>query len=156
MAENAAMADNRPMQVRSGPWDKEAIEDFLDSARIPMRLGSQGAGFPMVQSLWFLHEGTSLWCATRADSVLARRLSRDGRCGFEVSSDSPPYRGVRGTATATLLPEFAVDILPRLLERYEQSETALAIWLLGRREDEVAIRLDGLAVTSWDYSGRMS
>ena len=150
------MAETGRMKVRSGPWDLTVIEAFLDGATIPIRLASQGAGFPLVQSLWFLREGAALWCATKADSVLARRLSLDGRCGFEVSADEPPYCGVRGTAVAALLPERAADVLSRLIERYDQSGTSLAGWLLNRLEDEVAIRLDGLTVTSWDYSGRMS
>jgi hypothetical protein len=150
------MADIRPMQVRSGPWDLAGIEAFLDSSVIPIRLASQGAGFPLVQSLWFVREGPALWCATRVDSVLARRLERDGRCGYEVSADAPPYCGVRGTATALLEREAAADILPRLIERYAQAGTPLASWLLGRLADEVAIRLDGLTANSWDYSARMS
>ena len=150
------MASERPLQVRSGPWGREAIEAYLDDAVIPIRLASQGASSPLVQSLWFLRDEATLWCATRADSVLARRLSRDGRCGFEVSADAPPYCGVRGTGNATVVPERAADILPGLIERYAQSGTPLAEWLMSRLDDEVAIRIDALAVTTWDYSRRMS
>jgi hypothetical protein len=142
-------------RLRSGPWDAAQVNDYLRGAVIPLRLASQGVDYPLVQSLWFLPEDGALWCCTKDDSVLARRVSRDGRCAFEVSADAPPYQGVRGTAQATVLPGEAAAILPRLIERYGQSQTPLAQWLLGRLEREVAIRIDPQSISSWDYSGRM-
>jgi hypothetical protein len=110
----------------------------------------------MVQSLWFDFDGDSLWCCTKDDSVLARRLAREPRCAFEVSADTAPYRGVRGTGTAALVPDQAGDVLPRLIDRYSQRDTALADWLLARLDREVAIRIDNLVVSSWDYAARMA
>jgi hypothetical protein len=141
-AENAAMAESRAIQVRSGPWDLPRITDYLLTAVIPLRLASQGAAHPLVQSLWFAYDDSALWSCTRDDSVLVRRIQRDGRCGFEISTDSPPYRGVRGTATARLVPGGAA--------------TPLSDWLLSRLDQEVAIRLGDLTVTSWDYTSRMT
>lgn len=142
-------------EVRSGPWSADRVREHLQGIRIPIRLASSGS-FPLVQSLWFLFEDDVVWCATQADSVVARRLARDPRCGFEVSADQPPYRGVRGTGRAALDASAAADVLPRLIERYLGSEpNDLARWLLSRLDSEVAIRIDDLAVTSWDYSGRM-
>jgi len=108
-----------------------------------------------VQSLWFLFDGECLWCCTRADAVLTSRLRGDPRCGFEVSADNPPYRGVRGTGTASVDRASASDVLPALIHRYGQNGTPLADWLMSRLDDEVSIRISGLLVTSWDYSTRM-
>jgi hypothetical protein len=108
-----------------------------------------------VQSLWFSFDGAALWCCTHKDSILVARLTRDARCGFEVCADSPPYRGVRGTGTATAEPAAATIVLPGLISRYGQEGTPLATWLLSRIHDEVAIRISDLSVTSWDYSARM-
>jgi hypothetical protein len=155
-AENAAMAESRAIQVRSGPWDLARITDYLLTAEIPLRLASQGAAHPLVQSLWFAYDDSALWSCTRDDSVLVRRIQRDGRCGFEISTDSPPYRGVRGTATARLVPGGAATLLPRLIDRYGQAGTPLSDWLLSRLDQEVAIRLGDLTVTSWDYTSRMT
>jgi nitroimidazol reductase NimA-like FMN-containing flavoprotein (pyridoxamine 5'-phosphate oxidase superfamily) len=144
-------------QVRSGPWTIAQVDSFLRQAAIPLRLASNGSSFPLVQSVWFLFDGAALWCCTRDDSVLARRLRADPRCGFEVSSDLPPYRGVRGTGMARIEPEAAATVLPRLIERYlERAESPLADWLLSRIQDEVAIRIDDMHVTSWDYTARMT
>jgi hypothetical protein len=131
------------------------VREHVATARIPMRVASNGS-FPLVQSVWFLFEEDALWCATQADAVLTRRLTRDPRCGFEISGDLPPYRGVRGTGHASIDPAAARDVLPRLITRYLGDEpNSLAQWLLSRLDSEVAIRIGDLRVTSWDYSGRM-
>ena len=141
--------------IRSGPWDLETVRAFLADAVIPIRLASAGTD-PMVQSLWFLPADDGLWCATQADSVLVRRLTRDDRVGFEVSADLPPYRGVRGTGHARIDPAAAADVLPQLVARYQgDTDTTLGRWLLSRLDTEVAIHLTGLHVASWDYTPRM-
>ena len=144
------------MNIRSGPWDQAEVERFLEETVIPVRLATIGRSGPLVQSLWFLHDNGSLWCATQADAVVVRRLTADPRCGFEVAADAPPYRGVRGGATATIVVDAAGEVLPRLIERYLGEEPSpLGTWLMSRIDAEVAIRLDDLQVSSWDYSGRM-
>lgn len=124
---------------------------------IPVRLASSGRTAPLVQSVWFLYDEQALWCCTQSDAVLARRLTSDPRCGFEVSGDLPPYRGVRGTARAEILPDRAADVLPRLILRYLGDEPgSLGGWLLSRLDHEVAIRLHDLRVSTFDYTSRMT
>ena len=141
--------------VRSGPWSPTEIEAFLRASVIPVRLATVGRRGPLVQSVWFEYADASLWCATQADSVLARRLRRDPHVGWEVAADAPPYRGVRGTGTAALV-EDAEPVLRRLIGRYGQGGTSLADWLLARTESELAIRIGDLRITSWDYADRMT
>jgi Pyridoxamine 5'-phosphate oxidase len=149
------MGEEPHARIRSGPWSVAEIRQFLHDTVIPVRLASHGT-FPLVQSLWFLPDGLDLWCATQADSVLARRLRADDRCGFEVSADDPPYRGVRGTGHASLLPEAAAGTLPRLIQRYHVADDSpLATWLLSRIDSEVAVRIRPRTLSSWDYSPRM-
>lgn len=143
-------------RITSGPWDMDGITDFLTATRIPMRLASNGASGPLVQSLWFLMEQGDLWCATQRTSLLAQRISRNPRVGFEVAGDEPPYRGVRGTGDATLHIDEAARILPALIARYQgEDRTPLSDWLLSRLDREVAIRIAPTTFTTWDYSGRM-
>ena len=145
------------LSIRSGPWDATAVEGFLRETVIPIRLASAGRTSPLVQSLWFIYDDDALWCCTQREAVLTRRLIADPRCGFEVSGDSPPYRGVRGTAVAEVLPDRAADILPRLIDRYLGNEpNQLSRWLLSRLDREVAIRLHDLRVTSFDFTPRMA
>ncbi|MEY4137326.1 MAG: hypothetical protein RL205_1454 [Actinomycetota bacterium] len=144
------------LTVRSGPWSPDTIAGYLAGATIPIRLASVGKHFPLVQSLWFLYDDNSLWCCTQADSVLANRLRRDNHVGFEISADAPPYRGVRGKGRVSLVEGAAPTVLPRLVEKYLGSEpTDFSTWLLSRLDNEIAIRIDDLSVSSWDYSSRM-
>lgn len=145
------------VEVRSGPWNLVDIRGFLDSTVIPMRLATQGSVGPMVQSLWFLFDGSAFWCCTQRDSVVAARLRSDPRCGFEIAGDDPPYRGVRGRGVASMDAGLAAGLLERLISRYlVDPESPLALWLQSRVADEVAVRIDSLVVSSWDYSSRMT
>ena len=143
--------------VHSGPWDSGAIEGWLQKTVIPLRLATTGGSGPIVQSLWFLYDDGALWCATQSDSMVAGRVRREPRVGWEVSPDEPPYRGARGRGTLTVVedPDLAGDVLRRLIARYGQQGTDLERWLLSRVATEVALRIDDLAVTSWDFSPRM-
>jgi hypothetical protein len=143
-------------EVRSGPWGRPVIEEYLRSTTIPVRLATGGPDWPLVQSLWFLYSDSALWCCTQDEAVVASRLRRDPRCAFEVAADHPPYRGVRGRGVATLEPDRAPEVLDRLIERYiDEGNSSLAAWLRSRIATETAIRVGELRVTSWDYSSRM-
>ena len=144
------------VQIRSGPWDREQIEAYLRETVIPVRIASAGQSGPLVQSLWFRFDEDALWCCTQRDALIARRLGAEPRCGFEVSGDTPPYRGVRGQGTAELAAQPAATLLPQLIDRYQGAEESpLRRWLLARLDTEVAIRIGELTVASFDYSGRM-
>ncbi len=143
--------------VRSGPWDMDQVAEFLLASVIPIRLATSGLHGPLVQSLWFEWDRGALWCATQQDAVVARRLEANPVCGFEVAADRPPYRGVRGQARAGILPAEAPTVLPRLLDRYlAAGYPQLRRWLESRLSTEVALRLELLSVSSWDYSPRMA
>ena len=144
-------------RIASGPWRIDEIAQFLDGALIPLRLATNGASGPLVQSLWFAPEDTELWCCTQRTSLLTRRLERDDRVGFEVAADAPPYRGVRGTGIAHVSDEKVEITLRTLIHRYQGDEaTQLSEWLLSRVESEVTIRIEPRTLSSWDYSPRMT
>jgi len=151
----AAPAAGRPRA--RGPWSEAEAWRFLGETAVPLRLACQdGAGFPLLLSLWFVPEGGALWCASIARARVVRLLAREPRCAFEVSPDAPPYRGVRGRARATLVPERGEAVLRALLQRYQGGESSqLARWLLSRAHEEVAIRLAPETLVSWDYTRRM-
>ena len=142
---------------RTGPWDEARIERHFDESRVPLRLAcADGAGWPVVVSLWYLRDAGALWCATPAHSSVARWLAREPRCGFEVAPNEPPYFGVRGRGTAELVPAEGDRVLRRLAERYLGGDSsAFARWLLARRVAEVAIRIMPSRVVSWDFRERM-
>ncbi len=142
---------------RQGPWSTSQIDAFLGETRVPVRIACNGpTGHPMLASLWYLHEGDRIWCATRPGARVIEWLRADARCGFEISTESPPYRGIRGTAEASLHTDRGEEILRALLQRYlGDSNRSLAERLLADADREVAIALRPRALFSWDFGHRM-
>ena len=143
--------------TKKGPWSNDQIERFLREMRAPLRIAcNRASGHPMLASLWFLPLDGKLWCATQRKASVVALLARDPRCAFEVSVETPPYRGVRGTALAALHNERGEEILRALIERYLGDSTSrLAKFLLARVSRETAISLEPQALLSWDYQARM-
>jgi hypothetical protein len=141
----------------TGPWSIERIHAHLAETVVPLRLACvEASGHPRVLSLWFEWREGALWCATSPRSRLARWLAAEPRCGFEVVPDVPPYRGVRGRASATLDAGRGGEVLERLIDRYIGSrDTRLARWLLARSAGEIAIRIEPASFASLDFSARM-
>ena len=143
---------------RKGPWSDRDCRSYLDEARIPIRLACNGrSGHPVIASLWFAPLGSALWCATQRTARVVSLLEADARCAFEIAGESPPYRGVRGQAVATIEPARGEEILRRLIDRYlGNAESDFARWLLERTADEIAIRIEPTRIVSWDFTRRMS
>jgi hypothetical protein len=146
------------MKVLAGPWSTNTIEHYLRDTVVPIRLASMDkGGCPVVLSLWYLYEDGVIWCATQRTAQVVKRLERAPRCGFEIAADRIPYRGIRGRADVTIDPGSGATILARLIERYlGGTESRLATRLLARAESEVALRLDALRVSTWDFTERMA
>jgi nitroimidazol reductase NimA-like FMN-containing flavoprotein (pyridoxamine 5'-phosphate oxidase superfamily) len=142
---------------RSSAWNESQAREFLATTRVPLRLACQSpSGFPLVSSLWFEFADDSLWCAMHRSAHVATLLARDPRCGFEVAPDTAPYRGVRGQGRATLVPERGGEQLERLLRRQLGGlDSPLARWLLSRVADELAVRIEPVWLTTWDFTSRM-
>jgi nitroimidazol reductase NimA-like FMN-containing flavoprotein (pyridoxamine 5'-phosphate oxidase superfamily) len=142
---------------QKGPWSSNQIQEFFQTSRIPIRIACNGAsGHPLLASLWFVPLDGTLWCATQRRASVASLLARDPRCAFEVSVETPPYRGVRGTGLATLHDERGEEILRILIERYlGDTNSKLANFLLARVDRETAIGIEPKTLVSWDYQERM-
>jgi hypothetical protein len=140
-----------------GPWSREEADRFLAETRVPVRLAVNGpSGHPVLASLWFIPLEGRLWCATQRDARIHRLLEADPRCAFEVSVEAPPYRGLRGSATAELHPERGEEILRRLIDRQlGGADSDLARDLLSRSDQEVALAIEALTLVSWDFTERM-
>ncbi len=147
-----------PSSIRlTGPWTESRVQEFLAEACIPVRLAANtDSGFPIVISLWFLAEDEEILAVVHRDARIAKRLEADARCAFEIAPDQPPYRGVRGQATASLDTDGAAALLERLLDRYLGStDSSLGRFLLARAEEELIVRLRPIWIASWDYTERM-
>ncbi len=140
-----------------GTWDAAGVARYLDERSVPLRLGcTTASGWPLVVSLWFWHREDVLWCATQEDARIVGHLLREPRCGFEVGEEEPPYAGIRGQGRAEICKSDGPRVLDRLIERYvEDPEGSFARWLRSRREHEVAIRIEPVWISSWDFTARM-
>ena len=140
----------------TGPWNRERVDEFLGAAQIPVRLGCHTpSGDPWIVSLWFRWDG-AVHCATSADADLVSFLEADDYVSFEVSTNDPPYAGVRGRGTASVEPDVDKRLLRRLFERYlGGTDNDLADVLLRPEREEVHVRIEPDRLHTWDFSGRM-
>jgi Pyridoxamine 5'-phosphate oxidase len=148
------MVRARGLRIRAGELHRDRSVDTV----VPVRLACLTAsGWPLVLSLWFLYRDRALWCASRPGARVVAHLERDARCAFEVARDTPPYRGVRGQARATVVRGEGDRLLGELIDRYLGGRASpLARRLLAGAADEVAIRVVPTRLISWDYASRMT
>lgn len=147
------------MPTYTGEWDRAGVTAFLTDATVPVRLACRTpAGGLWMLSLWYRFDvdAERLVCATAAGADVVEYLRADGGVAFEVSTNDPPYRGVRGNGRATVAPDDDKAALRSLLDRYlGGTDSSLAARLLDPDRDEVVIRIDPERVYSWDFTERM-
>ncbi|ELZ80068.1 hypothetical protein C454_12728 [Haloferax gibbonsii ATCC 33959] len=143
----------------TGPWSRDRVDDFLADATVPIRLSCRTPADDLwMLSLWYEWdaEATELRCATAADADVVRFLRAHDDVAFEISTNDPPYRGVRGRGTATVEPDAEKAVLRRLITRYlGDTDSELAERLLSPERDEVMIRIRPERLHTWDYAARM-
>ncbi|ADE02504.1 hypothetical protein [Haloferax volcanii] len=143
----------------TGPWSRARVDGFLADATVPVRLSCRTPADDLwMLSLWYEWdpEASELRCATSADADVVRFLRARDDVAFEISTNDPPYRGVRGRGTATVEPDAEKAVLRRLITRYlGDTDSELAKRLLSPERDEVVIRIRPERVHTWDYAARM-
>lgn len=145
------------MNVR-GSLERGDIETFFEETTVPLRLSCRTPGGRLwMVSLWFRFREGVLESATSASADVVSFLEADPGVAFEVSTNDPPYRGVRGNGTATISPDPEKEVLRALCERYlGTTESDLAGRLLEPDRREVTVRIEPETVAGWDYTSRMS
>lgn len=141
----------------TGTWTLDEAERFLQSTAVPLRLGCRRPGDDLwMLSLWYRYVDGVFECATAATADVVRFLEYDPSVSFEISTNEPPYCGVRGNGTATVEPDEEKAVLRSLLERYlDGTDSPLADRLLSSDRREVTITVDPDRLYTWDYSNRM-
>ena len=141
---------------KKSAWHQQELQDFLVSCKIPIRISVLDDEYPLICSVWFEYLDEKLVIVSHEDSKLAKTLLRQRKCGFEIATNDPPYKGVRGKADVVAEAEGSGDTLRRVIQRYlGGTNQKLASWLLSRVEHEVKFTLHPTWVTSWDYGERM-
>ena len=141
----------------TGAWDRAETEEFLVETTVPVRLSCRRpAGDLWMLSLWFVYREDALWCATSAAADVVDYLAHDDRIAFEISTNEPPYKGVRGNGTTEITPDEDKQLLRSLLERYlGGTNSPLAKRLLSPQREEAQIRIDPQTVYTWDFTDSM-
>jgi nitroimidazol reductase NimA-like FMN-containing flavoprotein (pyridoxamine 5'-phosphate oxidase superfamily) len=145
------------MPTYTGGWDRAEVTAFLTEATVPVRLACRTpAGGLWMLSLWYRFDNERLVCATSVEADVVAYLRADDGVAFEVSTNDPPYRGVRGSGTAAIRPDEEKAVLRSLLDRYlDGTDSSLARRLLDPERDEVVIEIDPSRLYSWDFTERM-
>jgi nitroimidazol reductase NimA-like FMN-containing flavoprotein (pyridoxamine 5'-phosphate oxidase superfamily) len=140
-----------------GAWPTERAEQFLRERTIPVRLACHTpAGGLWMLSLWYRYRDGHIECATGATADVVRYLRDDPAVAFEISTNEPPYRGVRGSGTVTIEPDEDKETLHALIERYlGDTNSGLADRLLSPDREEVRLTVDVDRAYTWDFSDRM-
>lgn len=145
------------MVAFDGVWSADEAETFLDAAVLPIRLGCHNpAGGLWMLSLWFRYSDGKLQCATSKDADVVRFLRKNAAVCFEVSTNRPPYMGVRGAGEVTITEDGAKGVLRELVDRYlGTTEAEMAQWLLREEREEVCIDIEPTRLYTWDFTPRM-
>ena len=131
-------------------------KDLVNLA-VPLRLAClTNSGWPMIVPLWFKFLNDRFYCATQENAKIISYLKKDNRCAFEISSEIPPYKGIRGQGKSIIKNELGIEILQTVIEKYiPKKDTKLKKYLLERKENEVAIEIIPIKIFYWDYTNRM-
>jgi RNase P/RNase MRP subunit POP5 len=141
----------------SGTYDRDEVDSFLTETVVPIRIACETPrGRLWMVSLWFRYGDGVISCATARSADLVTYLDHRDHVAFEVSTNDPPYRGVRGNGSVSVSRDEGKELLRELLTRYlGGTDSSLARGLLDRSVEEVAIELTPITVYSWDFSDRM-
>lgn len=145
------------MKIR-GSLSRPTIDTYLEETTVPVRVSCHTpSGGLWMLSLWYLWDDGTIRCATSADADVVRYLEHDPSVAFEISSNEPPYVGVRGSGTASIAPDSEKALLGTLIERYlGGTDSELAQRLLDPDRSEVEITIEPRVVYGWDFSPRMA
>lgn len=141
-----------------GAWSRAQLESFLDKTTVPLRLAARTrSDYPWIVPLWYVYRAGAFHCAPGRLADVVDFLDRDARLGFDVSTNEPPYRGVRGAGEATVEPDPDKQLLRDVLVRYlGGTDSSLADRLLAADREEVRIEIEPARLVTWDYTDRMA
>ena len=133
------------------------FEYLIGDKKIPIRIAYLTPdGIPNIISLWYEQIDGKIYCATQKSAKIVSYLEKNPRCGFEIATDKPPYKGARGNGIAKIIPEDGDKILSILINKYLGNKiSTLSKFLKNNKKTEVAIEITPNKIFNYDYSKRM-
>jgi nitroimidazol reductase NimA-like FMN-containing flavoprotein (pyridoxamine 5'-phosphate oxidase superfamily) len=129
----------------------------LINLKVPLRLAClTSSGWPMIVPLWFTFLNNRLYCATQENAKIISYLKKDPRCAFDISTENPPYKGMRGQGKIKINKDCSTEVLEIVIQKYLRNKYKnLTEYLLKKKENEVAIEIIPIKTFYWDYTNRM-
>jgi len=141
-----------------GMTKAEALK-FLSETMTMLRLGTiDSDGDPNIHPAWFYYGRGSgkLYLFTWKGSKKVENVRRRGRVYFDADDDRPPYRGVRGKASARVLPPGprSVTLTRKVVGKYLPLTDRIARSYVAevQRGDSLVVELTPLYLSTWDYA----
>lgn len=133
------------------------MDQTISDTKIPIRIAFvKHDGTPSIISLWYEQIGAKIYCATKLTAKIVPCLQNNPKCGFEIATDKPPYKGTRGTGHVEIIESRGQEILKILMKKYlGDKETVLSKYLSSNSETEVALEISPQTIFNYDYSKRM-
>ena len=133
------------------------FEYHINDKKIPIRIAyTSSDGTPNIISLWYEQIDGKIYCATQKTAKIVSYLEKNPRCGFEIATDKPPYKGARGNGIAKIIPDDGEKILNILISKYLGDKiSTLSKFLKNNKKTEVAIEITPNKIFNYDYSQRM-
>lgn len=137
------------------------VVEYLTVCNYPLRLSCiSTSNWPIVISLWYVYMNEKIYCATQNTSKVVKYLDTYSKCGFEISENNFPYRGVRGYGITSILKDKGEYILRILLDKYLKGKESTKIYHLllseSHLQNEIAIEITPFRMFEWDFKERMS
>ena len=129
----------------------------LINLKVPLRLAClTSSGWPMIVPLWFTFLNNRLYCATQENAKIISYLKKDPRCAFDISTENPPYKGIRGQGKIKINKDCSTEVLEIVIQKYLRNKYKnLTEYLLKQKENEVAIEIIPIKTFYWDYTDSM-
>jgi hypothetical protein len=155
---NKVMSCQISNKIPTDNFDSNPIVDYLEKIKIPIRLALINKnGYPIVVSLWFKISDGKILCATKPTAKIVQYFSKNNLCGFEISSDKPPYRGMRGSGICKINHKNGKEVLETLILKYlGEGDSKLKHFLLEKADKEISLEIMPQKIFHFDYTQRMT
>lgn len=143
--------ENLTVEMSDGELDAYLAQPLL------ARIATARDNRPHVTPIWFLWDGSILWCETNPDFKKARNLKKNAECAVVIDSTEGGLRNrgviLEGQAQLILEPRQRVmDIVSQIYERYMGAEARCAPTVKEMYDSpHVLIKLVPRRIISWNW-----
>jgi len=138
--------------------DQNEIAAFLESSKIPLRLGTiNSKGEPNIHPVWYHYSNNKLYLMSTKDTAKVRNIKQHHTVYFSIDTDTMPNRGVKGKGTATIIKDTgkAITLSEKIVAKYlGDPNSSMAKRMIDevRKGSEVLVEITPQFFSTWDYT----